>query len=172
MRIIINLLQALAIVVVVLAMWLLVTDPRLRSLVVEDLSVLNPWAKSSEGAAGGTTTGQGSSQSGKAKQGSPTVTASGYTIAPGCALWPVEGLNLYYSPAEPANICAQAPGSPIQAGSPLPSGAEMPPNCDVAPDSVVYCVVDGQLSADTLQAFFDRGELQTPRESKVGGGQR
>src|SRR4051794_2503376 len=116
MRIIINLLQVLAIVVLVLAIWLLVMDPRLRSLVVEDLSLLNPWPKSSEGAAGGPPTAQGTSQSGKAKQGSPTVTASGYTIAPGCALWPVEGVNLYYSPAEPANICTQAPGSPIQAG--------------------------------------------------------
>lgn len=169
MRLIVNLLQGLAIVVLVLAILLLAIDPRLRSLVVEDLSLLNPLAKSSEGT-GGTTTAQGSSQSGKSKQGSPTVTESGYTIASGCALWPVEGLGLYYSPADTATICVQAPGSPIQAGSPLPSGAKMPPNCDVAPDSVVYCVVDGELSAETLNAFFDRGELQTPRESKAGGG--
>jgi hypothetical protein len=171
MRIITSLLKALAIAVLVLGAFLLVADPRLQDFAVQELSVLVPSTKLSEGES--TTTAQESSQSDhsdETEQGSPTVTASGYTIAPGCALWPVEGLNFYYSPAEPANICAQAPGSPIQAGSPLPSGAEMPPNCDVAPDSVVYCVVDGQLSADTLQAFFDRGELQTPRESKAGGG--
>jgi hypothetical protein len=161
MRIIINLLQALAIVVLLLAVVLLVMDSRLRSLVVEDLSLVIPWAKSSEGEA---TPPQGSSQSGKTEQGSPTITESGYTIASGCALWPVEGLGLYYSPSDPATVCVQAPGSPIRAGYPLPSGAEMPLNCDVAPDSVVYCVVDGQLSADTLTAFYDRGELQTPRE--------
>ncbi len=163
MKILTNLLQVLAIVALLLAAVLLVIDPRLRSLVVEDLSLVNPWAKSSEGEA---TTAQGSSQSDKAKQGSPTVTESDYTIASGCALWPVEGIGLYYSPSDPATVCVQGPGGPIQAGHPLPSEAEMPLNCDVAPDSVVYCVVDGQLSADTLTALYNRGELQTPRESE------
>jgi len=166
MRTITNLLQALAVVVLVLATLLMVFDPRLRSLVVQDLSLLNPWTKSSE--EGGSTT-QGSSQSGKAKQGSPTVTETGYTIAPGCALWSVEGLDLYYSPSDPETICVQAPGNPVQAGTRLPSGVEMPPNCDIAPDSVVYCIADGQLTADTLRAFYDRGELQTPHEPKGDG---
>ena len=169
MRTVANLLQALAVVVLVLATLLMVFEPRLRDLVVEDLSLLNPWAKSSQGGVA-TPNGQGSSGSGKAKEGSPTVTESGYTIAPGCALWSVEGLDLYYSPSNPGIICVQTPGSPIQAGSPLPSGAEMPPNCDVAPDSVVYCVVGEQLTADTLRAFYDRGELQAPHEPRGDGG--
>jgi hypothetical protein len=167
MRIVANLLQALAVVVLLLAAVLLVMDPRLRSLVVEDLSFVISWSRSSEGEA---TTTKGSSQSGRTEQGSPTITESGYTIASGCALWPVEGLGLYYSPSDPATVCVQAPGSPIRAGNPLPAGAEMPLNCDVAPDSVVYCVVDGQLSADTLVAFYNRGELQTPRELEGEGG--
>jgi hypothetical protein len=167
MRIITKVLQALAVVVLLLAVVMLVMDPRLRSIVVEDLSLVNLWAKSSEGEA---TPSEGPSQSGKTEQGSPTITESGYTIASGCALWPVEGLGLYYSPSDPATVCVQAPGSPIQAGHHLPSGAEMPLNCDVAPDSVVYCVVDDQLSADTLAAFYNRGELQTPREPEGDGG--
>ena len=171
MSIVTKLLQFIAIVVLVLAMFLLVIDPRLRSLVVEDLSLLTPWAKSSEG---GTTTPsspsttQGSSKSGKAKDAK--VTENGYIIAPECALWPVEGLDLYYSPVDPSILCVQAPDSSVQAGSPLPPGAEMPPNCDAAPDSVVYCVSGGQLTSDTLKAFYDRGELQTPHEPKGTGG--
>ena len=167
MSIVTKLLQFIAIVVLVLAMFLLLIDPRLRSLVVEDLSLLTPWAKSSEGEATTTTT-QGSSKPGKAKDSK--VTENGYVIAPECALWPVEGLDLYYSPVDPSILCVQAPDSPVQAGSPLPQGAEMPPNCDVAPDSVVYCVPGGQLTADTLKAFYDRGELQTPHEPKGTGG--
>jgi hypothetical protein len=167
MRIITKVLQSLAVVVLLLAVVLLVMDPRLRNIVVEDLSLVNLWAKSSEGEA---TPSEGPSQSGKTEQGSPTITESGYTIASGCALWPVEGLGLYYSPSDPATVCVQAPGSPIQAGYHLPSGAEMPLNCDVAPDSVVYCVVDDQLSADALAAFYNRGELQTPREPEGDGG--
>ncbi len=165
MRTIANLLQALAVVVLVLATLLMVFDPRLRSLVVQDLSLLNPWAKSSE-SAGASSTARDSSQPGTAKESSPTITESGYTIAPGCALWSVEGLDLYYSPAEPGTICVQAPGGSVQAGSPLFSAADMPPNCDAAPDSVVYCVVGEQLTADTLRAFYDRGELQTPHEPR------
>ena len=174
MRIISGLLQAIAIAVLVLGILLLVIDPRLRSLVKEDLSLLVPWAKSSE--EGGATTSQQASQSqpasqpGKAKQEPPTVTANGYTIAPGCALWSVEGLDLYYSPADPATICVQPPDSPVQAGPSIASGAQTPPNCAVAPDSVVYCLTEGQLSADTLAAFFNQGELQTPRETGGGGG--
>jgi hypothetical protein len=91
MRIITKVLQALAVVVLLLAVVLLVMDPRLRSLVVEDLSLVNLWAKSSGGKA---TPSEGPSQSGKTEQGSPTITESGYTIASGCALWPVEGLGL------------------------------------------------------------------------------
>lgn len=169
MRIITGLLQFLAIAALVLGIFLLVVDPRLRGLVVEDLSLVVPWAKSSEGEATTAAT-QGSSHSSKTGQGTPTVTESGYTIASGCALWTVEGVDLYYSPADPTTICVQAPGSTIKAGSPLPPGAEMPLNCAAAPDSVVYCVADGQLSADTVAAFFERGELQTPRESKGNGG--
>jgi hypothetical protein len=45
MRIITKVLQALAVVVLLLAVVLLVMDPRLRSLVVEDLSLVNLWAK-------------------------------------------------------------------------------------------------------------------------------
>jgi hypothetical protein len=169
MSIVTKLLQFIAIVVLVLAMFLLVIDPRLRSLVVEDLSLLTPWAKSSEGeTTTPSTTTQGSSKSGKAKDSK--VTENGYSISPECALWPVEGSDLYYSPVDPSIICVQAPDSPVQAGSPLPPGAEMPPNCDVAPDSVVYCVPGGQLTADTLKAFYDRGELQTPHEPKGTGG--
>jgi hypothetical protein len=172
MSIVTKLLQYLAIVVLVLAILLLVIDPRLRSLVVEDLSLLTPWAKSSEGGTTPpttTTTTQGSSQPGKAK-GSPKVTENGYTIAPECALWPVEGSDLYYSPVDPSIVCVQAPDSPVKAGASLPPGTEMPPNCDVAPDSVVYCLTGGQLTADTLKAFYDRGELQTPHEPKGTGG--
>jgi hypothetical protein len=168
MRIITGLLQFLAIAALVLGTFLLVVDPRLRGLVVEDLSLVVPWTKSSEGES--TTANQGSSHSSKTGQGSPTVTESGYTISSGCALWTVEGLDLYYSPADPTALCVQAPGSTIKAGSPLPPGAEMPFNCAVAPDSVVYCLADGPLSADTLAAFYERGELQTPRESKGNGG--
>jgi hypothetical protein len=170
MRTVVNLLQALAVVVLVLATLLMVFDPRLRDLIVEDLSLLNPWAKSSEGGVA-TSTAQGSSGSGRTKEGSPSVTEDGYTIAPGCALWSVEGLDLYYSPSDPGIICVQAPGSPIHAGSPLPSGAKMPPNCDIAPDLVVYCVVREQLTADILRAFYDRGELQAPHEPRRDGGQ-
>ena len=170
MSILTKLLQFIAIIVLVLAMFLLVIDPRLRSLVVEDLSLLTPWAKSSEGETTTTpsTTTQGSSKPGKAKDSK--VTENGYRISPECALWPVEGLNLYYSPVDPSILCVQAPDSNVQAGSPLPSGAEMPPNCDVAPDSVVYCLPEGQLTSDTLKAFYDRGELQTPHEPKGTGG--
>jgi hypothetical protein len=164
MRIASYLLQFLAIVVLVLAILLLVVDPRLRGLVVEDLSLFTPWAKSSEGEATTTQT-QGSSQPGKAKDSSK-VTENGYSISPECALWPVEGTDLYYSPADPATICVQAPNSPVQAGSSLSPGEEMPPNCDVAPDSTVYCLPGEQLTADTLRAFYDRGELQTPHETK------
>jgi len=168
MRTVANLLQALSVVVLILAALLMVFDPRLRNLVVEDLSLLNPWAKSSEGE-GTTSTARGSSQSDTAKQGAPTVTEGGYAIAAGCALWSVEGRDLYYSPSDPEIICVQAPGSLIQVGSPLLAGAEMPPNCDVAPDLVVYCVAGEQLTADTLRAFYDRGELQTPHEPRGNG---
>jgi hypothetical protein len=98
-------------------------------------------------------------------ENSPTTTASGYTIAPRCALWSVEGLDLYYSPADPATICAQPPGSRVQAGSrATPGTTKLSDNCATAPDGTVYCRVEGQLSADTLEAFYNRGELQTPRE--------
>lgn len=163
MRIIVSLLQVLAIVVLVLATFLLVIDPRLRSLAIEDLSLLIPGAQSPKGES---TTTQGSSRPDKAGQGPPTVTESGYTIASGCALWSVEGFDLYYSPADPTTICVQPPGSPTQTGSPPTSGtAQVPPNCAVAPDGVVYCLVGGQLTPDTLRVFYERGELQTPREA-------
>ena len=174
MRILTNLIQAIAIVVLIAAALLLVIDPRLRSLVAEDLALINPLGKSSQGEA---TTTQSPPPSSKGKEtpkespkGPPKVTDNGYAIAPQCALWPVEGIDLYYSPADPTTICVQAPGSAVEAGSPLPSGAEMPPNCDTAPDGVVYCIAGERLTADTLRGFFDRGELQTPHEPKGNGG--
>ncbi len=95
---------------------------------------------------------------------SPTVTPSGYVIAPGCALWQVEyTFDLYYSPTRPTTICVQPPGSP-DAGTPVDaSQASLPPNCAVSPDGVVYCLAGGQLSTATLRGFYERGELQTPR---------
>ncbi len=168
MRVVTRLLQILAICVLALGAFLLAIDPRLRDLAVQDLSLLIGGEKLGEGRS---PADQGSSQSSKAGGGSPTITESGYTIAPGCALWSVEGLDLYYSPADPATVCVQPPGSPIEAGSSATPGAtQLPPNCAVAPDLVVYCLVGGQLSADTLRALYDWGELQTPREPGGGGG--
>ncbi len=109
------------------------------------------------------------------REGSPTITRSGYVIAPRCALWSVEGLELYYSPADPSSICVQPPGSNlVRTGYPSTSSSgrqeeEMPLNCAVAPDSAVYCLVGEWLSADTLKGFYDRGELQTPKEPGAGG---
>ena len=51
MRILTNLIQAIAIVVLIAAALLLVIDPRLRSLVAEDLALINPLGKSSQGEA-------------------------------------------------------------------------------------------------------------------------
>ena len=65
MRIITKVLQSLAVVVLLLAVVLLVMDPRLRNIVVEDLSLVNLWAKSSEGEA---TPSEGPSQSGKTER--------------------------------------------------------------------------------------------------------
>ena len=163
MRIIIVLLQTLAVVVLVLGALLLVVDPRLRDLAVEDLSLLVPGTKSSEGKK--STSTKETPQPGKAEQGPPTITPSGYSIASGCALLSAEGLNLYYNPVDPPSICAQPPGSSVQPGTRPSGAAQLPPNCAISPDSVTYCVVDGQLSADALQAFYDRGELQAPHES-------
>jgi hypothetical protein len=42
----------------------------------------------------------------------------------------------------------------------------VPLNCAVAPDSVVYCLTREQLTADILKAFYERGELQTPKEPR------
>jgi hypothetical protein len=162
MRIIAVLLQTLAVVVLVLGALLLAVDPRLRDLVVEDLSLLVPGTKSSEGKK--STSTKDTTQQGKAERGPPTITPSGYSIAPGCAAWSPEGLNLYYNPIDPTSICATPPGSSVQPGTRPSGAAQLPPNCAISPDSVTYCVVDGQLSADTLQAFYDRGELQAPHE--------
>ena len=95
---------------------------------------------------------------------SPTVTPSGYVIAPGCAMWEVEfTYDLYYSVTHPTTICVQPPGSPY-AGIPVDTTqAQLPPNCAVSPDGVVYCLAGGVLTPDTLRAFYERGELQTPR---------
>ena len=95
---------------------------------------------------------------------SPTVTQSGYTIFPRCALWSAEGLDLYYSPADPQTICVQPPGSSVQSGPPPTiRTTQLPPNCAVGPDSAVYCLAGGQLAPDTLALFYNRGELQTPQ---------
>lgn len=103
-------------------------------------------------------------------ESSPTVTQSGYTIVPRCALWTAEGLDLYFSPVDPETICVEPPGSTVQAGPPLTlRTAQLPPNCAVGPDSAVYCLTGGQLTPNTLRAFYDRGELQTPK-AKGGGG--
>lgn len=101
----------------------------------------------------------------------PTVTPSGYVIAPGCALWEVEGyFDLFYYPLRPTTICVQPPGSP-QAGKQVTADqASLPTNCAVSPDGVVYCIVGGVLTPDTLRVFYERGELQSPRVS--GGSQR
>ena len=165
MRLVTGLLRALVVAALALGVFLLATDPQLRSLAGEDLSSLISGTESSRG--GSTTTASNPSSASKApkSESSPTVTASGYTIAPRCALWTVEGLDLYYSPADPATICVQPPDSPIQSGSTPASGAaQLPPNCALAPDGVVYCVADKLLSPDTLGVFYGRGELQTPRE--------
>ena len=166
MRIIVVLLQTLAVVVLVLGALLLLVDPRLRDLAVEDLSLLVPGTQASEGKKSTPTTPtQETPQQDKAEQGPPTITPSGYSIASGCALWTAEGLNLYYNPIDPTSMCAQPPGSSIQPGTRPSAAAQLPPNCAISPDSVTYCVVDGELSADTLQAFYNRGELQAPHES-------
>lgn len=94
------------------------------------------------------------------------VTEGGYTVSPRCALWSVEGFDLYYSPTDTASVCVQPPDSPVLPGSSSP----VPPNCAVAPDSVVYCLIGGQLTADTLAAFYYRGELQTPRVTGEAAG--
>ena len=100
------------------------------------------------------------------KENSPTVTQAGYTIFPRCALYPVEGLELYYSPANPTAICVQPPDIPVQTTNvPTIRDTQLPPNCAVAPDSAVYCVIGGQLSADTLRALYNQGLLQTPKAS-------
>ncbi len=93
----------------------------------------------------------------------PIVTAGGYTVGARCALWSVGGFDLYYYPIDPAAVCVQPPGSSVQAGTRPTSAAEIPPNCAVAPDAVVYCTIGGQLSAETLRLFYNRGELETPR---------
>lgn len=167
MRIIRSTLTVLAFVVVVLGAYLLAIDPRLLALVKEDLSALVPITKSSEeGNKAPTTSPNPNNQRSK---GPPTVTPGGFAIASGCAQWTAEGLNLYYDPVDPSSICVQPPGSPVQAGAEFTSGVtQLPANCAVGPDSVVYCLVGGELSADTLQAFYNRGELQTPHETKGG----
>ncbi|MBV9454393.1 MAG: hypothetical protein JOZ19_09785 [Rubrobacter sp.] len=165
MRIIVVLLQTLAVVVLVLGALLLLVDPRLRDLAVEDLSLLVPGTKSSSDEGKKSTPTKETPQQDKAEQGPPTITPSGYSIASGCALWTAEGLNLYYNPVDPTSICALPPGSSIQPGTQASGAVQLPPNCAISPDSVTYCVVDGQLSADTLQAFYNRGELQAPHES-------
>ncbi len=105
------------------------------------------------------------------EESSPIVTQAGYIVAPRCALWSVEALDLYYSPADPSVICVQPPESPVRDGSqPTPRSAQMPLNCAVAPDSAVYCLLGGQLTADTLKTFYERGELQTPKEPREGDG--
>ncbi|MBV9454892.1 MAG: hypothetical protein JOZ19_12370 [Rubrobacter sp.] len=112
----------------------------------------------------------GSSNQPALSERTPTVTPSGYVIAPGCALWEVEGyFDLFYYPLRPTTICVQPPGSP-QAGTQVTSDqAPLPPNCAVSPDGVVYCIVGGILTPDTLRVFYERGELQSPRIS--GGSQ-
>ena len=170
MRVIAVLLQVLAVVALTVGALLLVIDPRLLNLVEEDLSVVAHGIKSSDEGGAPSPKPDKPSQPDKATTGSPTVTAGGYSIAPDCALWSVEGLDLYYSPVRPTSVCVQPPGSPVQLGSQSSGIARIPPNCAIAPDSVTYCVVDGQLAADTLQAFYSRGELQTPRDPSVDTG--
>jgi hypothetical protein len=97
------------------------------------------------------------------KEPPPIVTAGGYTVGARCALWSVGGFDLYYYPIDPAAVCVQPPGSSVQAGTRPASTAEIPPNCAVAPDAVVYCIIGGRLSAETLRLFYNRGELETPR---------
>jgi len=107
------------------------------------------------------------------RESSPIVTSDGYVVATRCALWSVEGFDLYYSPADPSTVCVQPPDSTVRAEAPHTSrSAQMPLNCAVAPDSAVYCLIGGQLTRDTLKAFYDRGELQTPKVPSVGEGEK
>jgi hypothetical protein len=185
MRIIRGMLTIIGILALAVGTILLVGDPRLRDLVAEDLALplyaveaLLKGGSLSDSAGfagpppektGESSNAGGSTRSSPQSKAPPTVTAGGYTIASGCGLWTVEGVDLYYSPTEPKTICVQPPGNPTQAGSQYtPGSTQLPPNCDVSPDSVVYCVIEGELSADTLRAFYDRGELNTPRESERG----
>lgn len=174
MRVITGLLQGLVVIAVALGVFLLVADPRLRDLAWEDLSALVPGGAQASSESKATTTASnpgGATKNSPKSESSPTVTDTGYTIASSCALWPVEGLNLYYSPADPTSICVQPPGSPTPAGDPpAPGTAQIPPNCATAPDGTNYCLAGGELTADTLEAFYERGELQSPREPGGGGG--
>jgi hypothetical protein len=163
MRVIRGVLTAIVFVVLAMGVYLLVIDPRLRSLVEEDLSAMIPKTESPKAGGGPTTAPNEGRRS--------VVAANGSTISSECALWTVEGVDLYYSPADPATICVQTPGSSVQAGSRYsPETMQLPPNCSVAPDSVVYCRAEGELGADTLQAFYNSGELNTPREPGKGAG--
>src|ERR687885_614134 len=61
---------------------------------------------------------------------------------------------------------AAKPESPKESSSEAsnqPALGERTPT--VTPDGVVYCIVGGVLSPDTLRAFYERGELQSPRVS-------
>jgi hypothetical protein len=106
------------------------------------------------------------------KESTPIVTQGGFTIIPGCALWTVDGYELYYSPVDPTTICVQPPSRPFQAGSTPPTSrtAQVPPNCAFAPDSTLYCFVGGQLTTALITGLYDQGKLQTPKEETKGGG--
>ena len=161
-----RLLQALAILVLAVVVVLLVYDPRLRELAVQDLSLLTQVTKSSDSSTSSsqpekTKPGPTGEKGASSDQSSPVTTESGYTISRRCALWSAEGLDLYYSPIEPTTICVQPPGSDVQPGTQAVPGdnTQIPPNCAFAPDGRVYCLAEGQLSADTLQGLYERGQL-------------
>ena len=165
MRIITGLLQVLAIVVLAIGAFLFVIDPRLLDLVEQDLSQLTqgtlPGGKSAASQPvkdGSNPTGEG--ESNPSDKNSSITTENGYTISRRCVLWSVEGLDLYYSPVNPAAVCAQPPGSDTPAGSPfVPGNMQMPANCAAAPDGKIYCLAGGELTPDILAGLYGRGEL-------------
>jgi hypothetical protein len=163
MRIITGLLQFLAVAVLAVGAFLLVIDPRLLDLVEQDLSQLTqgtlPGGKSTTsqpGKGGSNPTGEEGNSSDK----NSITTENGYTISRRCVLWSVEGLDLYYSPVNPAAVCVQPPGSGTLAGSPfVPGITQMPASCAAAPDGKIYCLAGGELTPDTLAGLYGRGEL-------------
>lgn len=164
MKVIIGLLQILCIAGLAVSAFLLATDPRLLNLVEQDLSQVIqgtlPGGKSTSSQPGKSGSGPTEGEGNSSDKSAPVTTESGYTISRRCALWSVEGFDLYYSPVEPATLCAQPPGSGTKAGSLFaPGSTPISENCAFAPDGKIYCLAGGTLSTDTLGGLYARGEL-------------